>query len=239
MSLFQNKKVKVFAIADLHLEGSQDKPMGIFGDHWDNHWDKIKENWTKKIKDDDIIIIPGDISWAMSLEDAKPDIEELGALPGRQVFVKGNHDYWWSSYTKVNQTLCENQKLIQNNSHKIGDIVIAGTRGWLCPNSQEFKEKDIKIYKREAMRLELSLEDAMKKVDDKSTLIVAMHFPPFAFDKEPTLFTQILEKYSPHCVVFGHIHSLKMARSLQGKINGINYIMTACDSINFEPIRIL
>jgi len=230
---------KVFAIADLHLSGSQNKPMDIFGIHWDNHWDRIKESWINNICNDDIIIIPGDISWAMSLEDAIIDINEIAALPGRQIFVKGNHDFWWSSYTKVDNALSKNQLIIQNNSHKISDIVIAGTRGWLCPGSQDFKEKDEKIYKREAMRLELSLQDAMKKVDSRSTLIVAMHFPPYALDKKPTLFTEILEKYSPECVVFGHIHSPKLAKSLEGEQNGINYIMSACDSIEFKPIRII
>ena len=239
MKLKWNKRTKVFAIADLHLEGGQDKPMGVFGEHWDNHWDKIKESWKKNISEDDIVIIPGDISWAMRLEDAKGDIEEIAELPGRQVFVKGNHDYWWSSYTKVNDILSSKQMILQNNSHKISNVVIAGTRGWLCPNSQDYKSKDEKIYKREAIRLDLSLEDAVKKMDKKSALVVAMHFPPFALDKQPTLFTEIIEKYSPDCVVFGHIHSPNIAKKLQGKINGIRYVMSACDSINFEPIRIL
>lgn len=239
MILNQNKKRKVFAIADLHLSGGQDKPMGIFGEHWDNHWDKIKENWTNKISDDDIVIIPGDISWAMSLDDAGEDIRELNELPGRQIFVKGNHDYWWSSYSKVSGMLSEKQCAIQNNSYKLSDIVIAGTRGWVCPNSQEFKEQDEKVYKREAIRLELSLQDAQKKADKKSALIVAMHFPPFALDKEPTLFTEIIEKYSPDYVVFGHIHSPKIAKSLEGVINGIKYVMAACDSIDFDPVRVL
>lgn len=233
------KNKKVFAIADLHLPGGQDKPMNIFGDHWEDHWQRIKENWIKNITCDDIVIIAGDISWAMSLDEAKADIEQLALLPGKQIFIKGNHDYWWSSYTKVCDVMSENQLAIQNNSHKISDIVFAGTRGWLCPQSQEFKEKDNKIYQREAMRLELSLQDAIKKADDKSTLIVVMHYPPYAQDKEPTLFTEIIDKYSPKCVVFGHIHSQKMAKALKGEINGIDYIMSACDSIDFSPIRIL
>lgn len=230
---------RVFAIADLHLKGGQDKPMDVFGNHWDNHWDKIKENWIKEITDDDIVIVPGDISWAMSLEDAKSDLSEISKLPGTQVFVKGNHDYWWSSLTKVSQAMADNQMIIQNNSQKIGNVVIAGTRGWLCPNAQDFKEKDIKVYNREAIRLELSLDDALKKMDDNSTLIVAMHYPPYALDKEPTLFTEILERYMPSCVVFGHIHTPWTAKSLEGEINGIKYIMSACDSVDFKPIRIL
>lgn len=229
---------KVFAIADLHLEGSQDKPMGIFGEHWDNHWDKIKESWINNIADDDIIIIPGDISWAMSLEDAKTDIEELASLPGHQIFIKGNHDFWWSSYTKVNDILSEKQHIIQNTAVKIKDVVIAGTRGWLCPNSQEYKDKDEKIYKREAIRLELSLDEAKKLMDEKSALIGVMHYPPFAADREETVFTEIWEKHSPDCVVFGHIHSLKLAQKYEGELNGIEYIMTACDYLNFEPKRI-
>jgi len=234
-----DKNTKVFAIADLHLEGSQDKPMGIFGEHWDNHWDKIKESWIKNIGDDDIVIIPGDISWAMSLDDAIMDIEELGKLPGHQIFIKGNHDFWWSSYTKVCDILSAKQHIIQNTAIKIDDVVIAGTRGWLCPNSQDYKEKDEKIYKREAIRLELSLDAAAKLMDEKSTLIAAMHFPPFALDKEPTLFTELLQKYLPASVAFGHIHSPVMAKKYEGELNGIEYIMTACDYIDFEPIRIL
>ena len=237
--LIDNSEIKVFAIADLHLSGGQDKPMDIFGDHWDNHWEKIKENWLINITDNDVVLIPGDISWAMSLSDAQVDIEEIATLPGRQIFIKGNHDYWWSSLTKVEQILQSNQLVIQNNSHKIGNYVIAGTRGWLCPNSNDFKENDEKIYRREAIRLELSLEDAKKKMDDDSTLIVMMHYPPFAQDKEPTVFTEILEKYAPMCVVFGHIHSLKMAEKYECEINGIKYIMSACDYINFKPKKIV
>jgi len=233
-----DNNTKVFAIADLHLEGSQNKPMGIFGDHWDNHWDKIKESWISNITDDDIVIIPGDISWAMSLDDAKTDIEELSKLPGNQIFIKGNHDFWWSSYTKVNNILSEKQHIIQNTAININDVVIAGTRGWLCPNSQEYKEKDEKIYKREAIRLELSLDEAAKLMDEKSTLIGVMHYPPFAVDKHPTLFTEIWERYSPAAVVFGHIHSPMMAKKYEGELNGVEYIMTACDYINFEPLRI-
>ena len=232
------KRTKVFAIADLHLSGNQNKPMGVFGKQWNDHWSKIKQNWQKAVSEKDIVIIPGDISWAMHLEDAKGDIEELAKLPGRQIFVKGNHDYWWSSYSRVEGILSEKQLILQNNSHKISNVVIAGTRGWICPNSQEFKEVDMKIYKREAMRLELSLEDAIKKADRKCSLIVAMHYPPFAADKEPTLFTEILDKYSPKIVVFGHIHS-PMAKSYETKIKGTKYIMSACDSIDFSPIRIL
>jgi len=229
----------VYAIGDLHLTGGQDKPMGVFGEHWDNHWDKIKDNWERNITDNDIVIIPGDISWAMNMEDAESDLKDIASLPGKQVFVKGNHDYWWSSYSKVAGMLAQNQMIIQNNSYKISNTVIAGTRGWLCPGSPEFKESDEKIYRREAIRLELSLEDAKKKADRKSALIVAMHFPPYAMDKKPTQFTEILEKYSPECVVFGHIHSPKTAKGYNAKINNIRYIMVACDSINFEPIRIL
>ncbi|MEX1377050.1 MAG: metallophosphoesterase [Eubacteriales bacterium] len=232
------RRTKVFAIADLHLSGKQDKPMGVFGKHWEDHWNKIKENWCKVVSEKDIIIIPGDISWAMHLEDAKDDLQELAKLPGRQIFVKGNHDYWWSSYTRVEGILSDKQFILQNNSRKISKFVIAGTRGWICPNSQEFKESDMKIYKREAMRLELSLEDAMKKADRRSALIVAMHYPPYAADKEKTLFTEVLEKYSPKIVVFGHIHS-PSAKSYETKIKGTKYIMSACDSIDFSPIRIL
>ena len=237
--MIRSKKVRVYAIADLHLLGGQDKPMDIFGSHWDDHWNRIKQHWIKDIKENDIVIVPGDVSWAMDISDVEKDIKELSLLPGKQVFIKGNHDYWWSSLSKVESILSDNQIVIQNNSCKISNVVIAGTRGWICPNSIEFKEKDEKIYKREAIRLELSLEDAKKKMDKTSHLIVAMHFPPYALDKKPTLFTEILEKYSPECVVFGHIHSPKIAKTFEDDINGIKYIMTACDSINFKPIRIL
>lgn len=232
------KRTKVFAIGDLHLSGGQNKPMDIFGKQWDDHWIRIKKNWQKNISEKDIVIIPGDISWAMHLKDAKADLQELASLPGRQVFVKGNHDYWWSSYAQVEASLSQKQFALQNNAHKISNFIIAGTRGWICPNSQEFKESDMKIYKREANRLELSLQDAMEKADRKSVLIVAMHYPPYAADKKQTLFTQVLEQYSPKIVVFGHIHSPN-AKAYEKKNKGTKYIMSACDSIDFSPIRIL
>ena len=128
--------MNIYAIGDLHLSGASPKPMDIFGDHWADHWVKIKENWHSLVKADDIVLIPGDLSWAMRPEEAATDISEICALPGRKVLIKGNHDYWWGSIVKVRSMLTNYTYALQNDSIVFDDFVIAGTRGWDMPRHQ-------------------------------------------------------------------------------------------------------
>ena len=150
---------RIFAIADLHLPGEKDKSMDIFGPHWEGHFEKIKADWALKVDDEDIVLIPGDISWAMTLEGALEDLFSIGELPGYKVLLRGNHDYWWSSISKLRSVLPDKMYAVQNDALLIGDYVICGSRGWAITEG-ETAEADKKIYERELMRMEMSLNRA-------------------------------------------------------------------------------
>lgn len=227
----------IYAIGDLHLSGHSDKPMDIFGDHWTNHQKKIEISWLKTVKDEDAVLIPGDISWAMTLEEAMIDLEWIKNLPGTKYLIKGNHDYWWSSITKLN-LLSDSMNFIQNNFFAYREHAICGTRGWTCPNSYNFTDHDKKIYLREANRLEMSLKSASQQNYDK--IIVMMHYPPTNDKLEPSLFTEILEKYKVGQVIYGHLHGEASYNfGLKGVFNEIDYKLVSCDYVDFELVKIL
>ncbi|MFA6308810.1 MAG: metallophosphoesterase [Clostridia bacterium] len=163
--------MSIYAIGDLHLAQSIDKPMDIFGVKWLNYMEQIKESWGKKITDADTVIIPGDISWATYLEEAVLDFKFIDLLPGRKIILKGNHDYWWTTMTKLESFLKENNfntlEFLQNNSFEIENNYLCGTRGWKCPGDDDFSDEDKKIYERELQRLELSLKSIEKKQGKK------------------------------------------------------------------------
>lgn len=153
--------MKLFAIGDLHLSHSSNKPMSIFGPNWDNHAERIAAAWRERVSDEDAVLIPGDISWAMQLDEARLDIEYIAALPGKKVIMRGNHDYWWGSISKVRDMLPCCMYALQNDTVELGSVTIAGSRGWICPGSSGFdSETDQKIYDREVIRLQLSLSGA-------------------------------------------------------------------------------
>ena len=153
----------IYAIADLHLSFSQNKPMDIFGDNWKGHEEKIKQNWIQKVKDNDLVLLPGDFSWSMYLKDSLKDFQFLHSLPGKKLLLKGNHDYWWTTITKMRNFLEENNlkniDFICNNSYEYNGYIISGTRGWVFSENEE----DKKLIKREAIRLELSIQDGINK----------------------------------------------------------------------------
>jgi uncharacterized protein len=228
--------VALFAISDLHLALSGDKPMDVFGEHWYKHDKKIRENWIKNIKDSDMVLIAGDISWSMNMEEGMADLEWIKSLPGDKIIVKGNHDYWWGSITKLN-SLYENMHFIQNNFFSYENYAICGTRGWICPGIENFTEHDEKIYTRELARLRLSLEAAKSGGFDE--FIVMMHYPPLTDKFETSGFTEIFKEYNVSKVIYGHLHGYALSRVVDGSINGIEYIMTSADYINFNPVKIV
>ena len=227
----------IYAISDLHLSLGTDKPMDIFG--WGDHTERIRENWCNTVKNEDFILIPGDISWGINLEEADPDFAFIESLPGKKIISKGNHDYWWSSHSKVKSLLSNQTYALQNNAYIFGDYVIAGTRGWLCPQNKQYdSDSDEKLYLREAARLELSLSEARKTAPD-AQLIGMMHYPPSNSEGSPSLFTELFEKYGASHVVYGHLHSASVEGALSGNLRGICYTLVSCDAINFQPIRIV
>lgn len=226
----------IYAIGDLHLGSQVEKPMSVFGYNWEKHPDNIRASWLENVNDNDAVLIPGDISWGMTLEEAYPDLDWIDQMPGRKYLIKGNHDYWWKSIKRMNR-FSETMYFIQNNYFAYGDIAICGTRGWNCPGTQDYSPQDQKIYQREAHRLELSLQAAQKAGFDK--IIGMTHFPPANEKKESSLFTQLFEHYHVKQVVYGHIHGKDsfLSGSL-GNINGVDYQLVSCDFLDFKLLKL-
>ncbi len=231
--------MKVYAISDLHLPFSTNKPMEIFGRAWDNYLEKIKIDWKSKVNEEDIVLIAGDISWAMKIEDFQKDLEFFDDLPGTIVMIRGNHDYWWSSKTKIRSILPKNIKILQSDAIKLGNYIFCGTRSWDV-STKNGKDEDKKIYERELIRLELALKEAEKlKSNENDKIVTLLHYPPFLANNKNTDFTQMLEKYKVSIVVFGHIHSDFFGYKLHERINGIDYFLTSCDLMGNVLTQIL
>ena len=230
--------MKIFAISDLHLASTCDKPMDVFGGHWENYTEKIQSNWKEKISDKDLVLIAGDISWAMKLDEVHEDLKWIHELPGTKIMIKGNHEYWWKSISSVREILPEGVFAIQNDAIKTHGYVICGTRGWTVPEKgKEMPEEDLKIYKREVERLKLTLMSAKTLQTDSEEIIAMIHFPPFNSEKEENEFTKLFEEYGVKTVVFGHIHGYTNCPKVC-EINGVTYYFTSCDHINNDPVLI-
>lgn len=230
--------MKLFTIADLHLAVGVNKPMDIFGGQWENYMQRIRDNWMETVSKEDVVLMPGDFCWAMYLEQAIPDFQFLENLPGTKILLKGNHDYWWTTMSKLEQFMINHGfgsiKFLHNNHIRVGNYAICGTRGWNCPQDNDFDEEDLKIYKRELQRLRLSLESANAIANEY--MIVALHYPPFGQKKIASGFVDILEEYGVTTCVYGHLHGAGSQNAVQGTINGVEYRLVASDFINFRPV---
>ncbi len=232
----------IYAIADLHLSFNNPKPMDIFGNNWENHHIKIKEDWIKKVKEDDIVIIPGDFSWETYLEDTYEDFKFLDSLPGRKILLKGNHDYWWTTLTNIRKYLKENNfnsiDILFNNSYEVENYIIAGTRGW-----DYTKTNDRKIIEREINRLELSLKDALKTKNEKNKdIIVCMHYPPISNNYLDNEFEKkilyLLKEYNVKKCLYGHLHGASHAAAINEIIEGIEFKLVSADYLDFKLLEI-
>lgn len=248
--------MRIWAIADLHLSfGVPNKSMDIFGPDWESHAEKIATHWKALISPEDLVLIPGDISWALKLEEAIPDLQWIHQLPGTKVMLKGNHDYWWGSLKKVTEILPPSIHLIQNNAFQWKGVAIGGARLWDTPEYSfgkfiEFRENpkakgteelvqeemEQKIFNRELDRLKLSLKELSP---DATVRIALTHYPPIGADLAPSRAAQILEQNKIDICVFGHLHNIKAGLSLFGKARGIRYILASADYLRFQPIPIL
>ena len=231
--------MKIFAISDLHLCISGAKPMEIFGDGWSGYLEKIKSDWNSKVGDDDIVLVAGDISWAMKLEEAKLDIKYFDDLKGKKIFVRGNHDYWWQSISNVRRELGDNMYALQNDAIKIDKYIFCGTRGWNVPENGFLDEQDEKIYKREVLRLEMALDCAKRLYEDGDTIICMLHYPPFNHNKVCSDFVSLMQKYNAKICVFGHIHSHKGNYNIYENLHGIDFYLTSCDLTENKLVKIL
>ncbi|OJV66417.1 MAG: serine/threonine protein phosphatase [Clostridiales bacterium 38-18] len=226
----------LYIIGDLHLSFGGDKPMEVFGAQWDKHFDKIKADWLDKVKDEDTVILPGDISWAISFNGAFEDLNWIEGLPGKKIIFKGNHDYWWVSKTKMDPVF-KTINFVHNTYGIYEDYAICGTRGWICPGD-DFSEEDERVYKRELIRLELSIKEAMK--NGYSKIIGVLHFPPTNEHKAASGFTEIFERYGIEHVIYGHVHGKSNFRNaLKGEYHGVNYYLTSCDYLDFKLLKLL
>ena len=229
--------MSLYSISDLHLPCDDSKKMDVFGENWENHFEKIKENWYSVVKADDIVLLPGDLSWAMSLGDALPHLGIISELPGRKVILRGNHDYWWTSLSKVRNSLSNETYAIQNDSICLGDYIICGTRGWIMPGDPGFNEdKDRQIYDRELIRLGLTLESARKLMQRGRKIIVMMHFPPAYPKRCETGFTKLIGESGASAVVYGHLHGSQYSIDKYPvlKSENIPYYLVSCDANDFK-----
>lgn len=224
--------MKIFAISDLHISTNTNKPMDVFGGNWVGYLEKIYAEWESKVSDDDLVLIAGDISWAMSIDDAVKDISTFAALKGKKIIIKGNHDYWWSGIGKVRDSLPESVYALQNDSVKIGDVVICGSRGWTVPGAPDFTEQDMKLYKRETERLRLSLSSAKKLAENGEKIIAMIHYPPFNVRRESSAYTDIFEEFGVDSVIYGHLHGKDVRADKFLIKNGIKYYLTSCDLVD-------
>ena len=225
--------MRLFAIGDLHLPGGQEKPMDVFGEHWEGHFERISQNWQARVTDEDVVLIPGDTSWAMQLGDAFPDLQAIGALPGRKILIKGNHDYWWGGIGQVRRALPEGMMAIQHDAVDLGDVVITGTRGWAWPTEDTpLSPEDEKVFNRELIRLELALQSAVQIAGERPILLM-LHYPPLYQADRDTPFTRLIEKYPVHTVVYGHLHGAGIRAGFTGTWNGVRYLLASCDSLDF------
>lgn len=242
--------MRIFAISDLHLSFSepvdvdnwgavqQYKPMSEVNRNWVDHAQRIYRSWTDIVTADDLVLVAGDISWAMKLDEAHPDLNFLGMLPGRIIAIRGNHDYWWQSISKVRSMAPPNMEFVQNDHTRLDRVAICGTRGWLCPNGAYFKEEDEKIYQRELMRLENSLQSIEKSRDIIDDVIVMMHYMPTNEKHDYSGFIEIFEKYGVRRVIYGHLHARACGYRLPDYAWGINFILTSADYLGFKPLLI-
>ncbi len=230
--------MSIYAISDLHLSFSVEveKPMDMFGPEWVNHAERTKENWIQKVTEEDTVLLTGDLSWGIRIEETLADLDWLDALPGKKVLIKGNHDLWWTSINKLNK-LYENIFFIQNNYFLAGDIALCGTRGWICPGDNDFTAHDEKIYKRELMRLRFSLDEAIKA--GHNNIIGALHFPPTNDKLQGSGFTDLFTEYGVKKVVYGHLHGKEAySNGLEAVLNGVEYRLVSLDRLKCEPLLI-
>ncbi|MDD6254785.1 MAG: metallophosphoesterase [Eubacteriales bacterium] len=230
--------MNIFAMADLHLSGSVDKPMDVFGPRWNNHTEKMRSNWDRIVNPDDVVIISGDVSWGLKLSEAVPDFDWIHERPGRKIITRGNHDLWWTTLKKMN-AIHEDIIFLQNNSVMAGNTAVCGTRGWMLHYpGQDWTEHDEKIFRRELIRLRLALDSASER--GASKIILSLHYPPTDSRGSETPVTEIIDQYDVSCVLYGHLHGDEAEKhAFRGKIKGTEYRLVSSDTVGFVPQLIL
>ena len=240
--------MSVFAIADLHLSTASGHEMDVFGSRWQDYTKKIVKNWRAIITDADTVILPGDISWAMNLQEAKSDFALLDSLPGKKLLGKGNHDFWWDTATKCNKFFSENKfgtlSLLYNNAFVVEDLIICGTRGWFLEKNQQQTVGEVdfeKISNRELQRLRLSLEAAKalkENGNEEKEILCFLHFPPLWGDFIAESMLKTMQEYGVKRCFYGHIHGTYYAPATL-EYNGLSLSLISSDFLDFVPKKIM
>ncbi len=221
--------MKIFAISDLHLPGGANKPMDVFGRHWEGHFDRICADWRSRVTQEDLVVLPGDLSWAMQLKEAQKDLDAVGALPGIKIILRGNHDYWWGSLTQLRAVLPKGMYALQNDTVTFDGVTFCGSRGWTHPTDAD--EETRKIYQRELIRLRMSLEAGQKK---GGRMIVLTHYPPLDEHHGHTPMSELIASFAPTDVIYGHLHGASLKNAFNGTLDGIRYHCVSCDGLGFR-----
>ena len=228
----------IYTIADLHLSFNTDKPMNIFGKNWEGYEEKIKQDWLKKVKEEDLVVLPGDFSWAMYLKDTEKDFEFINNLPGKKLLSKGNHDYWWTTVTNMKKFITErgfsNIDFLHNNAYEFANKIICGTKGYNISEDEE----DKRLTLREEQRLELSIKNGISEYGNDKEVIVFMHYPPVTKFNLDTGYIEIMKKYNVHRCYYGHLHANAINDAVEGNVNGINLKLVSSDALNFQLLKV-
>ena len=226
--------MSIYAISDLHLSFGADKPMNIFRG-WDNYTERLEQNWKTTVKSGDTVVLGGDLSWSIKAEDALPDFEFIEKLPGKKLLIKGNHDLYWSTMSKMKVFLSLNGittvDFVHNNAFAVENIAVCGTRGWFFDDPQS----DKKIILREAMRLEASISAAKKTGLEP---VVFLHYPPVYGDRVCSEIFSVIKNHDIKRVFYGHIHGNGIRNAMRGRYDGVEFTATSCDVIGFTPIKV-
>ena len=231
--------MSLYTIADLHLSEAVAKPMDIFGGAWENYREKIIKNFQKTLSPDDILVVVGDVSWGINLNEALPDFKLLSSLPGKKLIIKGNHDLWWETVTKMKRFLFEsgisNIDFIYNNCFLYGGTALCGTRGWFFEEDKNGHNE--KIFKRELLRLEASLKAARGMHADR--IFAFLHYPPLCSNYRCTEILSLMRQYGVSKCFYGHLHGISQRQAYEGSIGGIEFRFVSADHINFTPFRVI
>ena len=232
----------IWAIADTHLSFGKPKNLARFGERWVDHPTRLAEAWHARVQAEDVVLIPGDVSWADKPVRVMVDLEWLAALPGKKVLLRGNHDHWWRNIDEVRKVIEPfGFYALEGDSITLGGAVICGAMGYMSPNDPYF-ETDTRQdrFPRELARLEAALIDGVARRIGKQPLIVLLHYPPFTSDGQPTAFTELLRRYQPTLCLYGHLHrEHEWTVAINGNFQGIDYRLIAADYLNMIPIRVV
>ena len=230
--------MRVYAIADLHLATVTPKPMTVFGPNWAGHPQAIFDQWRELVRPQDLVLLPGDLSWAMRLPDAMTDLAPVAALPGTKILLRGNHDYWWPTAAKLRAVLPPGMLAVVNDAVRVENVVVCGSRGWLTPGHDPLSDDDTRLLTREAERLSLSVKAARALRQPGDHLILMLHYPPATPPYPANPITRVIDDACPDLIVYGHLHGVPVERSMR-HVGGVPAHLVAADGLKFRPRLLL